>query len=245
MKKSLFILLVLAAILLGAYYLYKQKNWAGMQNKPGMTEKIKTLISITSQEIREENYTGSKPVISGESMLANAAREYVENIIAEFEAQANIAVPQMRADFGADSPAASYSVDIGAGEAESEKTQSIIISIYVYTGGAHGSSSYKVLTASKKTGKLLSLSDVIKPEKEIEFLTLIKEKLNGWRPEGSDTPVLFTEDVANLSFESFANWSLDDQNLTLYFSQYEVGPGVLGAFAFPIPLAEITGLLLQ
>jgi hypothetical protein len=49
--------------------------------------------------------------------------------------------------------------------------------------------------------------------------------------------------VDNLKFESFSNWSMDEENLTLYFSQYEIGPGVLGPVAFPIPLTKIKDFL--
>jgi hypothetical protein len=243
MKKVLAVIIILGATS-GIYYLYRQNPPEVVQNaKLPEESKTETPITIKSEEIREKNYTGSKPVISGEGKLADTARLYVADTVAEFAAEANTDVPAMREDWGEDSPSTNYTIDIGATTVASEKTESVIIIEYIYTGGAHGSSSYKTLTASKQTGELLSLSDIVRLEKETEFLAMVKEKLNGWRPEGSDTPVLFTEDVANLSFESFANWSLDNENLNLYFSQYEIGPGVLGAFSVPIPRSKLLGIL--
>ena len=69
-------------------------------------------------------------------------------------------------------------------------------------------------------------------------MTLVKNELLAWSPNDSG-PVVFEEEVADLQFESLTNWSLDNTNLILYFSQYEIGPGALGAFRFPIPLEKI------
>src|SRR3990167_1242247 len=76
-----------------------------------------------AQKIQEENYTGSRPVITGEGKLAEAGREYVENTVEEFVAQANTDVPAMRKSFGMDSPVASYTIDLEASQAESDTTQ--------------------------------------------------------------------------------------------------------------------------
>src|SRR3989344_5748236 len=208
MKRAPVIIIVFLVSVAGLYF-YGQRLLEIADN---------ATITITSEEIREENYTGSKPVIECEGRVVDAARKYVVNQIAEFEAQANADVPAMREDWGEDSPAASYTIDLGAAALEGEKTQSVIITEYVYTGAAHGSSSYKVLTASKENGELLSLSDVAKKDKKAAFTALRKRKLNDWRPAGSDAPVVFPEDVADLSFASFENWALDNDNLTLYFA---------------------------
>ena len=232
MRKFFPVLAVLIILLAGTYYWRAQKGPTVVQTDVDKT-KINTQISITAQEIQEENYTGSRPVITGEGKLAEAGREYVENTVEEFVAQANTDVPAMRKSFGMDSPVASYTIDLEASQAESDTTRSLILSVYVYAGGAHGSSSYKVFTASRATGEILSLADLISADKRADFLTLVKNELSAWSPNDSE-PVVFEEEVANLLFESLTNWSLDDTNLTLYFSQYEIGPGALGAFRLPI-----------
>ena len=237
MRKFFPVLVVLVVLLAGAYYWRAAKEPIVVQTDVDKI-KIDAQISITAQEIREENYTGSRPVIEGESKLAEAAREYVENTVAEFAAQANTDVPAMRERFGADSTTASYTMDIEASQTESDTTRSLILSIYVYAGGAHGSSSYKVITASRATGEILSLAEIILADKRADFLTLVKNELLAWSPNDSG-PVVFEEEVADLQFESLTNWSLDNTNLILYFSQYEIGPGALGAFRFPIPLEKI------
>lgn len=236
MKKFLIFIFILAVIIGGSFFFLRDKS-APTFPAP---EQVDAIFIWDSEEINKENYTGSRPVIEGEDILAQAARTYIDSTILEFEANANSEVPAIKEQFGADWPPGSYTIDIGASQAENAETRSIILSIYVYTGGAHGSSSYKTFTASKINGKLLTLGDIIKKEKQTAFMGLVKEKLLAWRPELSDsTQVVFPEDVGNLSFEDLTNWSLNEKDMTLYFSQYEVGPGALGAFAFPIPLSEI------
>jgi hypothetical protein len=243
MKKTLVAITILLLAVFGAYW-YAQTQKPGEEaGKTPPPEQTLTPITITSKEILEENYTGSQPVILGEGKLPETARSYIETLVTEFAAQADAEVPGMREEWGEDSGAASYNIEIGAKLLQSEQTRSIVITEYVYTGGAHGSSSYKALTASSKSGELLSLSDILKEGKKTAFTELAKKKLNGFRPSGSETPVVFPEDVADLSFDSFKNWALDNNDLILYFAQYEVGPGVLGAFELNIPRTELAEVL--
>ncbi len=200
-------------------------------------------ITITKQNIKEENFSGSMPVISGGSPLALLARTYINETISNFRKQANTDVPDMRKHFGADAPPATYTIDIGAKDVKGNATESIVIDMYAYTGGANGNSSYKVFTANRTSGQILSLADIIKSDEQNAFTEFLKNKLNTWAPEGSTAPVVFPEDVNALTFASFTNWSLDNTNLVIYFDKYAIGPGVLGAVAFPIPLKEIKNFL--
>lgn len=206
-------------------------------------EPIEVPPSITDETINEPNFSGSRPVISGDSAVAQKAEKYIDQLITDFKKRADEEVPQIREDFGNDVPSATYTVDVKAEYVQSPVSESIVISEYYYTGGANGTGSYSVFTSSGETGEILSLRDVIKEEKREDFLSLVKAKLISWRPEGSETLVVFPEEVSALSFDSFENWSIDDENLTIYFDEYEIGPGVLGAIAFPIPLSELQEFL--
>lgn len=213
------------------------------------TPKNTNRVSIQNKDIEEENFSGKVAMISGESLLATRARAFVDEIVADFRKQADTDVPDMRKQFGADSPTAQYEIDIDAKYIESKKTESIIVSVYSYTGGAHGSSFYKSFTTSIPDGKnparLLSLSDVVKKDKEIAFTEFVKRELNSWRPENSSSSPVFPEEVQGLKFDSFTNWSFDsdNKNLIIYFSQYEIGPGVLGAVAFPLSIEKVSEFL--
>ncbi|MFZ2149616.1 MAG: DUF3298 domain-containing protein [Minisyncoccia bacterium] len=238
--RTLGFLIVLIIIFLGGYYL-KNKDTVvldvTLEEKAGSSP-----ISITDKEINEENFSGSVASVSGSSILAEKAEEYIQTTISEFRIQADRDVPDMRAEFGADNPSANYSIEIRASRVVGEKSESIIISIYTYTGGAHGNSAYKVITASAEDGRILSLSDIITAGKEGAFTEYIKKELKDWRPEGGPSGV-FPEEVDNLKFESFTNWSLEENFLVMFFSQYEIGPGVLGPVAFPVSLEKIKDFL--
>lgn len=241
--RALGFLIVLAIVFLGAYLL-KDKDVQIPTSIQEEEQKEAIPTSITSEDIKEENFTGTVALVYGNSTLAKSAQEYINKIVSEFRAQANADVPDMRAEFGTDNPSANYTIEVMASMVGDDKTESIVISIYAYTGGAHGNSAYKVITASKEDGKILLLSEIIKADKQSAFTESVKKELMAWAPNGAEIgPVVFTEEVANLKFESFENWSLDEKNLTLYFSQYEIGPGVLGPVAFPIPLIKIKDFL--
>jgi hypothetical protein len=203
-----------------------------------------TAINIGSQSIKEDNFSGSMPTFSGTSAVVAKAQEYIKRRISEFRTQANTDVPPAREKFGADSPPASYTIDIAAKEVQGEKTESIVLSVDTFTGGANDNTAYKVITASRSDGKILSLSDEIISDKQSDFTQFVKKELNDWKP-GTDAPVVFPDEVKALKFDSFSNWSLDDKNLIIYFDKYQIGPGYLGAVAFPIQLSNIKDFLKQ
>lgn len=247
MRKFLVFLIILV-IAFGGYYFFKASKPIAVDNdESGGTTPA---IEISTVPIAEENYSGSRPNIKGEGELASAARKYIEETLTDFKEQADAEVPKLREDFGTEAPTSSYSIDISAWKVGGEKTESVIITVYVYTGGAHGGSSYKVFTASKNSGEILSLGDVVRADNREAFMSFVKGKILTWQPatagaEGASAePVVFKEDVENLTFESLNNWAFLNDSLVLYFSQYEIGPGVLGAFAVPIPTLEIKEFLL-
>jgi hypothetical protein len=204
---------------------------------------ISSPVSITPVNLAETNFTGTTQTISGSGVLASSARAYIEKQVGEFRKLANTDVPDMRTKFGADSPLATYTIDIEATDIKSSKTESIAVSVYTFTGGAHGVTIYKVITSTISNGKnaarILSLSDIVPKSKQTAFTEFVKKELNAWRPDGSGPTVVFPDDVKNLTFSSFNNWALDDTKLSIYFDQDTIGPGVLGAVAFPLPFDKI------
>jgi hypothetical protein len=198
-----------------------------------------TPITITKENINEDNFTGTKPVITGSGILADAARTYIDQTVATFKETADQDVPALHAKFGNDIASDKYEIDIKATYTKAAKTDSIIIEDYEYTGGANGNSLYKVITASNATGQILTLADVIKTDQQAAFTAYVKNQLLVWKPDGSDQPVVFGDAVGGLTFDSFDNWSFDKTNLIIYFDKYAIGPGALGAVAFPLSHAKI------
>jgi len=224
----LLIILVLALIILLAFWLSKRT----VTDAPGDTQTI-TQTSITEQVITEENFTGTRPVLSGSSTAVVAANRYLDETIAAFRAQANQDVPDLRKQFGNDAPPSHYTLDFKAKIVTGENTQSIVIDGYRYTGGANGMSFYAVFTVNTTTNKLLGLTDIVSTDRQGAFTEYVKKAILA-KQEG-----IFPESVTALTFESFKNFSFTDDSLIIYFDKYEIGIGALGAVAFSLPLSDI------
>ncbi len=201
-----------------------------------------TLITIEKHNIAEENFSGSTVDIKGENSLAVAAKQFVDNEIANFRERANLEVPDIRKQFG-DMPPSHYTIDITAEQLSGTRTETILIQEYVYTGGANGMSIYKAFTVEKATGTILALGDVIVSEKQDAFTQLVKDRLLAWKPEGMDSSPVFKDAVDKLSFSSFTNFGFKGDTFVLYFAKYDIGPGALGPVAFEIPVADLADYL--
>ncbi len=253
-----FRIFLLILIILGLVLIFTRKSWVPKlvnqilkwegtetvkETAPAEEKKAVASVTITTKEIKETNFSGKVAVITGPSLVAKKAQEYVTAKVAEFRKEANIDVPDMREKFGADSPTANYDIDISAKYTQGPKTESVIIQVYEYTGGAHGNTIYKVITTNLPGTKVLSLSNMITEDKRGAFTSYVKKELTDWRPEDTTATVVFQDEVQDLTFLSFKNWSMDETNLIIYFDQYEIGPGVLGAVAFKLPLSKIEQFL--
>ncbi len=241
-KNSTYItIIVVLLLIIGGILLFKKNATAPsvVDTTKEPTTSTTTPITIKDQTIKETNFTGKESIITGSGLLADAARTYINDTVSTFRQSANEQVPDIKAHFGASDPASAYEIDIKATYVKAAKTDSIIIDDYEYTGGANGNSLYKVFTASKATGVILSLSDVVPSNKQAAFTAYVKNALSTWVPDGSDGPAVFEDQVQALTFASFANWSFDKNNLIIYFDKYAIGPGALGPVAFPLPLSKI------
>ncbi|OGJ02560.1 hypothetical protein A3G06_02600 [Candidatus Nomurabacteria bacterium RIFCSPLOWO2_12_FULL_46_14] len=237
MLKIFKILIVLAVIILAFFVFFSQREGEVSVTETGEGAE-QTTLSITTLSFNEENFSGQRPQIVGKSILADAGRDYIDKRIAEFKRTADLEVPGLREKFGADNATFDYSIEIDARTEESESTKSLILSEYAYTGGASGNQSYRTFTALSAENKIIPLSHLVPADKQTPFTALVKEKLLAWRPEGNPEPVVFEDEVNALTFASFTNWSLTDENLTIYFDKYAIGPGSLGAVAWAMPVSE-------
>ena len=235
MKKTTTILitiLVLALIILTAFWFSKRVK----TDAPGTAPVAKEIV-ITGETITEENFSGTRPRISGNSSVVLAANAYLDDEIGIFKTDADREVPGLRQEFGVDAPPAHYTIDFTASVVEGQNTESIVLDGYRYMGGANGSSFYKVFTMNKQNGALLSLANVVPDAQQAGFTDYVKKSIIA-RQEG-----IFTENVSALTFDSFKNFAFDQENLIIYFDKYEIGAGALGAVAFPLPLVSLQNYL--
>jgi len=244
-SKVIISILILVILALLGFVLKRNSSIPNIENVNIKDNESSSPIIIKKESIKENNFSGTKPLITGSGTLVDTTKSYIDQRVKEFRVQANNDVPDMKKNFGNDSPIAKYTIDINARYTKSDNTESIIIDEYVYTGGANGNSSYKVFTSSLSSQKILSLSDVVEISKQDSFTSLVKKELMNWRPEGNKESVVFPDEVETLTFNSFRNWSFSGNNLVIYFDKYEIGPGSIGASAFPIPYTKIKDFLVK
>ncbi|QPC82785.1 DUF3298 and DUF4163 domain-containing protein [Phototrophicus methaneseepsis] len=118
----------------------------------------------------------------------------------------------------------------------SDSLVSVIFYNYQFTGGAHGLTSMTAMTFDLSTETLLSLADLF-PDGVVPYeaisdysATVLEERLgaDATFPEG------YTPDPANYQI-----WTLSEEGLIIYFSQYQVAPYVAGIQQVVIPFDEI------
>lgn len=240
MKRNVLLsLLVLVVVVIAIMSVRTAPNKENPELAGPTTEAIQEPITITPQPIKEEYYSGLSISISGTSVLADTARQFITAQIADFATSAAREVPPMISQFGAGSPPATYTIEFHGVVVKGQTTTSIVLDSYVYRGGANGMSAYKVFTASNETGKILAIIDLIAKDKQTAFISFIKKEVLAKKDYG-----VFPEEVQALTMDSFSNWALDtDGNLTIYFDKYQIGPGALGAVAFPISAEKLEPFL--
>ena len=100
--------------------------------------------------------------------------------------------------------------------------------IYSYSGGAHGGYASGYLNFSPRTGKLLSLKDLIDPEKMEAFKKLCEQYFREKHPEDE---YWFPEEGFYLP-ETFG---LLPEGITFVYGLYEIAPYAAGEIVFTVP----------
>jgi hypothetical protein len=115
---------------------------------------------------------------------------------------------------------------------------SITLSVYSYTGGAHGMTVIQSLTFDMTTGKRYSLKELFKPNSNyIERLSaLIQNQI-----KQRNLPVL--EPFKRIKPDQ--DFYIADKSLVIYFQLYELVPYAYGFPYFPISVYEIQDIIVE
>lgn len=113
---------------------------------------------------------------------------------------------------------------------------SITLTVYSFTGGAHGMTIVNSLSFDIATGRKYEIQDLFKPQSDYvtKLSAIIQERIKDW-----ETPLLdeFTK-IRNDQDFYFA-----DHSLIIYFQLYEITPYVAGFPYFPIPILDIQNII--
>lgn len=112
---------------------------------------------------------------------------------------------------------------------------SIVLTIYQYTGGAHGSTTEVAYNFDTNTGKIGVLEDFFGEDKD--YRTKILKEI---REDISKEPQnYFIETINNLNGIPYnQNFYLEDEDVVVYFDEYEIAPYAAGIPEFKIPYAK-------
>ena len=116
---------------------------------------------------------------------------------------------------------------------------SFLLTVYQFTGGAHGSTTLIPITYSKQTKKLLSLEEAVQPARKDWLATLSTEARKQLNAQVKKQKFSSDEDWINKGTEpakeNFAIFKLEKNSVRIIFSQYQVGPYASGMPEVVVP----------
>lgn len=125
-----------------------------------------------------------------------------------------------------------------------------VLSLYgsyaAYSGGAHGTYSYRALNYDMVTGEPLSLSHILTNEATSDALCELILTALAVQKEDNQLFDEFEAIVSGLIKKSFphnVDWYFSNSGLCFFFSPYEIAPFSTGDVVAEIPYAKLTALL--
>ena len=116
---------------------------------------------------------------------------------------------------------------------------SFLLTVYQFTGGAHGSTTLIPITYSKQTKKLLSLEEAVQPARKDWLAPLSTEARKQLNAQVKKQKFSSDEDWINKGTEptkeNFAIFKLEKNSVRIIFSQYQVGPYASGMPEIVVP----------
>jgi len=114
----------------------------------------------------------------------------------------------------------------------------------LYEGGARGHHGKYCFTINKKTGAKLKQSDLIKADKEIEFLKIAEDefKKQSGIKEGEQMPEIYK--FKNNKFHLNNNFIFTTSGLVFYYNPFEIAPFAMGTIELSLSY-EIIGKFLS
>ncbi len=109
---------------------------------------------------------------------------------------------------------------------------SLLFSFYQYTGGAHGLTTVESYNLDSETGENLKLQDYL--DRTTLDLQQVKETIIKKIEENQDD--YFPGAVEFIRDEEEFDYYLEDDNLVIYFQQYDIAPYAAGNPEFRIPV---------
>lgn len=118
----------------------------------------------------------------------------------------------------------------------------VVLNSSNYLGGAHGSSSQTYYNFDLDTKKQVPLKDIIEPNKLKALDEKAYEAFKKWVVD-SDVAANIEEYEQVWKFKLSDNFNIDKKGLVLQYSEYEIGPYIVGLPRLVIPYDQLNGII--
>lgn len=246
MKKT-FIFIIIATLAITYFLLHKNTKKAGegvvkedssTVTEDNFEESIKENIF---QDITEEKYEESTESFFAEILYPSFGVDKIDREIKDFLMK-DLNSFKENNDLTFNNQSAKNSYNVTYKISNTKDYQSLIFTIYEFTGGAHGNIRIKVLNY-KNTGERIYLGSIFKPESDYlkrlsdtaraKLKESFKDLDESWIDDG-------TEPISS-NFESF--YFTEEDYLKIIFQPYQIGPWVIGTPEIEIKLTELSDIL--
>ncbi len=118
-----------------------------------------------------------------------------------------------------------------------EKYISLYISIYSFSGGAHGDQATYSFSYDAGNKKEITVQDVLKSQEMLNKVSeLAKTNLEyQYQAKGITVDESINQMIAegiSAKYDNFKTFTFNANSMTFYFQKYQVGPGAAGEFSF-------------
>lgn len=120
---------------------------------------------------------------------------------------------------------------------EWEKYVNATLSVYTYTGGAHGYPYVNTVVLNKETGTIIGLSDLFETEGYLAKLSSLMIRKVSDLHEVFDGPTI--RDALSPSATHFEVWTVGPDGITFLFNPYEIAPYSAGIIPVTVSWEEV------
>lgn len=237
-KKFLAIIIIILVICTGAYIFYLQRNEV-LENGQDIP-KDAAKFSIEDRKITDDSKPFKinvvYPYIVGLDNLNKEIQEKIDKEIADFKNNSlenDEAVKKTDPESYANYPRQyELNIDYTRGEID-EDIASIVLNVYSFEGGAHGSTYPIAINYNVKDNKNITLADLFSGQEEYlkkisDYCISDLEKQVSEKMEGIGGS--WINDGAGPSEENFSLFLINKDSIIFYFPQYQVAPYSAGQF---------------
>ena len=133
-----------------------------------------------------------------------------------------------------------YNLSMDTRVATSSQTITYILSVYTFTGGAHGNTAVATFTYDRYD-KLVTLDNVFDKPYLQKIAALSRTHFYNTLGDYANPEMIDPGTEATTT--NFSSWYLTDDGITFIFGQYQVGPYVIGMPEFSIGKSDLSDIL--